>query len=87
MGPAAALEGLAHGTVRQGDCCVAWAVDCNRAIFAFKLPVVLRYKQFDVRSFQRDGQSCPGFRETRQFLTASRADPLHRVSPTSGHNF
>jgi len=26
------------------DCCVAWAVDCNRAIFAVKMSVVLRYK-------------------------------------------
>lgn len=45
MGPAAGLEGLAHGTVRQRGCCVAWAADCNRAIFAFKMSVVLRYKR------------------------------------------
>ena len=43
MGPAAGMDGVAHGTIRQMDCCVTWTVDCNRAIFAVKMSVVLQY--------------------------------------------
>lgn len=60
MGPAVGLEGLAQGTIRHMGYCVAGAVDCNRAIFALKMSVLLRYNLIDGR-FKGTAFPAPSF--------------------------